>query len=675
MAIHWTIPFKSLRSGTLYTVNIYDSTYSGNPIPLKGGAQPFTTQEDNSDDLYEPVRTQSGYLRIVDDGKDANGNAFNWKNMLPMTDTDRPVTLTDESNNVVWQGFMQAQNFGGVLYGNPQEREYPIQCALTILEGTDINYTQKQIQNFAYLLKQIVDAIPSISIDTIVIQGGADAQEWLLKCIDWQNFVNEDNDGTLTARYNLFQCLEDMCRFWGWTARTYRKTMYLVRPDDSSEQTFLTLTTSQLTTMAGGIAAGNTTGTFSSYTMAGDIFTSINNDDYRQRGPNKATVSVNGNAGEEKVIDYIDDTVVDEMEEGGWQNPIHYNDKYVTYTNDITTIDRPLISGISSASDATFNEAAIKDTLSSSPSYYNMIRILKTYNGDTFASLYTKYEHLYDDGALVLHANIYRFTDKFTDVESHEGATPVDMGNKTMYVKIGIGPTRATAKWYNGNSWSSTETTCKMSIGNNGDTLYALSGSGNFARTNIPVNELKGILYIDFLGSDDLPDIDDKKTFEIEDFNVVFYRSKGRAIGDSGRREYVKADRSDHREYISTNGNNVREEWNADCIYASDNVMDFGYGVLINPDDTYMVTAPYGSSNLVPEQQLADRVTTYWATAKRKITSEFRSNAIFTGSGGVEDINPQSKVTLDGTLFYPIAFGREWRDDVTIITMLEMPTV
>ena len=103
--------------------------------------------------------------------------------------------------------------------------------------------------------------------------------------------------------------------------------------------------------------------------------------------------------------------------------------------------------------------------------------------------------------------------------------------------------------------------------------------------------------------------------------------------------------------------------------------MDFGYGVLINPDDTYMVTAPYGSSNLVPEQQLADRVTTYWATAKRKITSEFRSNAIFTGSGGVEDINPQSKATLDGTLFYPIAFGREWRDDVTIITMLEMPTV
>ena len=70
MAIHWQIPFKSLRSGTLYTVNIYDADYTDStPVVLKGGAQPFTTQEDDNDDLFTPVRTQTGYLRIVDDGK------------------------------------------------------------------------------------------------------------------------------------------------------------------------------------------------------------------------------------------------------------------------------------------------------------------------------------------------------------------------------------------------------------------------------------------------------------------------------------------------------------------------------------------------------------------------------------------------------------------------------
>ena len=89
MAIHWQIHFKSLRVGALATVNIYDADYTGDPIPLKGGAEPFVTQEDDDEDIFTPVRTQSGYIRIVDDGKDANGNAFNWKDLVPSTDVDR----------------------------------------------------------------------------------------------------------------------------------------------------------------------------------------------------------------------------------------------------------------------------------------------------------------------------------------------------------------------------------------------------------------------------------------------------------------------------------------------------------------------------------------------------------------------------------------------------------
>ena len=71
MAIHWQVKFRSLRANTLYTVSIYDDNYSGStPVQLKGGEHPFTTEEDNDDDFFTPVRTQSGYLRIVDDGKD-----------------------------------------------------------------------------------------------------------------------------------------------------------------------------------------------------------------------------------------------------------------------------------------------------------------------------------------------------------------------------------------------------------------------------------------------------------------------------------------------------------------------------------------------------------------------------------------------------------------------------
>jgi hypothetical protein len=40
----------------------------------------------------------------------------------------------------------------------------------------------------------------------------------------------------------------------------------------------------------------------------------------------------------------------------------------------------------------------------------------------------------------------------------------------------------------------------------------------------------------------------------------------------------------------------------------------------------------------------------------------------------VSAISPEKKVTLDSTTFYPIAISRDWRDDITDITMLELPT-
>jgi hypothetical protein len=125
MADNYSIQFKSLRAGTTYTLNIYGGT--GAAIPLKGGAQPFVTQEDDSEDMFTPVRTQSGYLRMVDNGVGAGSHVLVdgwWKTLVPATDTSRPVTLTGVDNNgnnlgVLWQGFVQAQTFSGELYGNP----------------------------------------------------------------------------------------------------------------------------------------------------------------------------------------------------------------------------------------------------------------------------------------------------------------------------------------------------------------------------------------------------------------------------------------------------------------------------------------------------------------------------------------------------------------------------
>ena len=126
--IHWQVRFKSLRNNRLYTASIYDDQFSGNPIHLKGAARPFETEEDAKDDLFNDIITQSGYLRIVNDKKDYNGNTLPdnwWRDVIPATDISRPVILTDDYGNILWQGFLQAQNFGMNMYVNAQEISLP----------------------------------------------------------------------------------------------------------------------------------------------------------------------------------------------------------------------------------------------------------------------------------------------------------------------------------------------------------------------------------------------------------------------------------------------------------------------------------------------------------------------------------------------------------------------
>ena len=138
---NYSVTFVSLRAGTSYTVNIGGGT--GTAIPLKAAPAPLTTDEDDNDDVFMPLREQTGYLRIIDDGYGDNGSAFEWTDLIPVPGSERPVTLTAGST-VVWQGFMQAQTFSGELYGNPQEREYPVQCALSALASQQARRLKNQ---------------------------------------------------------------------------------------------------------------------------------------------------------------------------------------------------------------------------------------------------------------------------------------------------------------------------------------------------------------------------------------------------------------------------------------------------------------------------------------------------------------------------------------------------
>ena len=225
MATHnYTITFRSLRAGTFYTVNIGGGT--GAAIALKGGAEPFVTQEDTSEDAFTPLRTQSGYIRIVDDGKDAEGQALGadwWKDLLAMTNTERPVTLVarptaDAAGTTVWQGFMQSQSFGGELYEAVQEREFPVQCVISSLEGVSMPSSLTGRKNFGWLISTLIEST-GVGFTDYYVQGGVDAREWLQTQADCRNFLHTV-EGALVPKYDAQEVLTDICKFWGWTLRT-----------------------------------------------------------------------------------------------------------------------------------------------------------------------------------------------------------------------------------------------------------------------------------------------------------------------------------------------------------------------------------------------------------------------------------------------------------------------
>lgn len=671
MAKKYSITFKSLRAGIVYTLSIYDADYAGSVIPLKAAGTPFVTDEDDTDDMFTPIRTQTGYLRIVDDGTDLNGNALNWKELLPQTDTSHPVKLSHmegETEVTDWLGFMQAQNFSGQLYNARQERDLPVQCALSAMLGQYVSTEQTELKNFAYLLKAALESVPAEGRPThIAVQGGTKAQEWLLKRLDWQNLISEDDDGQATARYDMYTCLEDMCNYWGLTARTYRHWLILEMADDSEADTWLTMTTEELATMAGGTAAGTTDGEWEVKALSGDIFASMSNDDTRLRGYSKAIVTADTGDDGEDLVEYATDRMVEEMEKKNYGTPIQDGDKYVAYTEDTMSFGYAFQSMAASEGYGSFNMAAITAPRSSDPSKMAVMRIKKSYAAAQPAaiSLATAYAHCFFNGTLRITGDVYRLATKYESQDDIIKKMGGGMGNKTMVCALGIGNTRQTCKWFNGQDWQDESCTFTLSVGNTDGSFYVVrmvNGVRWSSRTISPsIAGQSGRIFFDIYGSSDVEERDGQRSFEITNFAISF----GRSDWTFDSQHWYTDSRKTTRTYKATNGNANDEEYDVNGVYGSDNRMSYGFGLLMNTNNTYVGKLTYGTLSLYPEQRLANRVAAYWEHSRRQLRMDLRTNA-------VGEITPRQHLTIDGSEMYPAAISRDWRNDVTTVVAIEV---
>lgn len=661
-----------MRTETVYTVSVIksESTEAEEDVvvPLLGGSQPFVTDEDDDEDFFMPVRTQSGYLTIVDTGVDRNGDPFDWRELLPSTDVDRPILVTNSSGDIVWAGFMQAQNFSGVLFEKPQERKFPVQCYLSSLSRVDIRpraFGSYNLVSFAQLLVHIMGQIPNETFSTFYIQGGNDVKTWLTRKFDWMVFGSSmDDNGSFIPKYSVLDALTNMCIYWGWTARMSGLDLYLLSPDDDTEQDIAKIGQEELLHLAAGDSSVAIEIVQPQELPIADEFAGTDNTDAQMRGPNTASITANVGDLDSKIFycypDFINKQMYNEGFESGYTPGWHefYCDAFIGQCNFGMKLFRLL--GNSPRvfpSGETLPPTDIKPVIhfKEKDNYYQ-------------ALFQTMRVHLYGPGFFTLKGELY--LDKKRVSREHSGNPAI--GTAWMWMSLGIGMTVDTCVWYNaallGDPWSTTEVRVKVCLGGNSDIMWTSRSDGWYHDAILITKPKKGYIWLRFYGSDMVKE----DCMLIDGFDLAGFSLEYTLAGDPFR--IFDPVRHDSREYTAKNDNVLADKWSTDCIFSTENYMKFGAGSVLNSDGYFAgwnytehreAQPEHGTGDTYPEQHLVDRVASFWSRARRKIDCELIYNP-------AKVISPLTPIRVDGTKLHPLSISRDWREDVVSITAIEL---
>ena len=130
--VKWRASFKSLN-GTSCTIDIYQNDWPSyiDPIQVTAAADPFFFEEDDSDDLLDDVlRYSTGYIRLV---KQFDSGIASLDDIYPTEAFDRYVEVK-YGNTVVFNGYIQVQDFSDELVPVPRVIELPVISPLGLMD-------------------------------------------------------------------------------------------------------------------------------------------------------------------------------------------------------------------------------------------------------------------------------------------------------------------------------------------------------------------------------------------------------------------------------------------------------------------------------------------------------------------------------------------------------------
>lgn len=223
MGIRWQIKFKSFL-GTAYVLNIYDSEWSpiGNITQLKGADVPFITNEDNDEDIYKPIRNQSGYIRFIAENTSIVGQ------MMPSNPTDRPVVLTAGETTIRWAGFLSNEQYSQPWQPCPYVVEIPVVSMTMAMRG--VKFTQAEgYTSLLGLINTINGYLPFTT--ELVVPSDIPVGNVFVNNNNFREFLTipERADRGTTDMYEcryIYECVEEFCKYFGISLHEYQGVFY-----------------------------------------------------------------------------------------------------------------------------------------------------------------------------------------------------------------------------------------------------------------------------------------------------------------------------------------------------------------------------------------------------------------------------------------------------------------
>ena len=678
----YTQNFKSLK-GTLYTVTVDNVTAS---LPL--AANPIETQEDDEKDMFKPVRTQSGYIRMV------NTDNVSWKQFIPDGVLAKPVTLTT-GGTVVWKGYVQTGTYGMTYPALYEEFELPLICPLAALDSLEVDAQPQNISQTATIGQLLGFIFGKLNDNTLTfnfhVGSGTSVQTWLDYSFLWSNLL--DGDGNV--RFSCLGLLEEVCKFFGWSCRIQGNNVYFTSIADSVMNTqFLRCNLDALS---------NSSRSFTPVSMSSVDFDNMQSNPFANTNqteefiPGIKSATINSELNPYSVVselptnEYLKAYRYGEVHQGMlliWKVPggvTPLNDfMQVLYIklesgtfngDDVTMTTTTVASPSDNANTAIYGRSMIIDANTNQDELRNWTAQVECFHGHS-ASARSSSQMINTPLFSIETKDAFLIAGGVLYIKSSVPGVSGSLANYPFAAKciLRIGNNSNDYKWWDPVTnpsqpvWRSDHAvvfnipcTCGGGIQSNHQ-----SGQPDFEGYGVAISEvLKGKIYF-AIGDVTIPTVPAPLTADLNGWFPI----TGLTIGLARMDEDTEAN---DQNYTATGGA-FPEKVELDTAFCSDKTKtisgkqcksQLGFGMIFN-DSGPVDQIPYGGGeNAKPEQHYAGVIAGYGANIKRVMTLDVITTL-------VGNVGPAYRCTFDSENFSPVSVSHRWRDDITTLKLMKI---